>query len=319
MRKLILPFTIAVLSLSAMAEEETDPVPLDSQKVIRVHEAKKVLGRGLSDRKTGDSIQLACIGERVQEENLERKCDVLRFIFRNVAGEEYLVGPSFYLHDGDSIKYQMKSYFELWHIQKDVSRKRKFLLSRLFWPGLFGERDEPKADDNTRASLKAGLLIAQAYSTKVALAAATTTASGVGLFLAAGLLSPFIFDIATLPITAIIDGANAGSLWGFSGRDLSALNSKSLPAWSIRPKKTKSKRFQALFRGLMRVSVREQACTECGDRYRMRFHENRSGDIRAYSNNLEVQNYQIEEQLKDNPYSLLTMALEEGIELSELE
>jgi len=30
-------------------------------------------------------------------------------------------------------------------------------------------------------------------------------------------------------------------------------------------------------------------------------------------------NYQIEQQLENNPYSLLTMALEEGLELSELE
>lgn len=334
MQKLILAFTLSVLSLPAGAyasdlyemEDEAlsidvtgnEPIRLDSQKVIRVREVKKVLGRGLSDRKTGDSIQLACIGERTQENSLERECDVLRFIFRNVAGEEYLIGPSFYLHDGNSIKFQMKSYFELWNIQKDVSRKKKFMVSRMLWPGLFGEKNGPDPDDNTRQMLKIGLLTAQAYSTKVALAAATTTASAVGLFLAAGLLSPFVFDVATLPITALIDGSN-GSLWGFSGRDLAALNSKAVVAWSIRPKKTRSKRFQALFRGLMKVSVRAQACTECGDRYRMRFNEKRSGDIRAYSNNLEVGNYQIEQQLKDNPYSLLSTALEEGLELSELE
>ncbi len=291
------------------------PIRLDSQKIIRVREVKKVLGRGISDRTTGDSIQLACIGDRIEKGSLERKCDVLRFTFRNVAGEEYLIGPSFYLHDGDPIKYQMEEYFDVWSLQKDVKKQRKFAVSRILWPRLFGQKEEPNIGNDGRKALQAGLLVAQGITTKIALTAATTTASGIGLFIGAGLLSPFVFDIITLPITAIIDGANAASIWGFSGGDLKSLNSKSVTAWSIRPKKTKSKRFRSLFRGLVRVSVRDQACDGCGS---IQFHKRERNFVNYGKFNLAVRG-DVESSLENNPYALLSMAQEEAFKLSDPE
>jgi hypothetical protein len=232
-----------------------NPVPLDSVAVIRVREPKKTLGKGLSDRDTGERVQLACIGDRLTSHGLERKCELLRFIYANEGGEEYLVGPAFALHDDDSMKYQMKKAFAYWNVSKKVEQKKSFMVTRLIYGGIFN-RDyvEPVASGDTRRVLQFGLYGAQFYGISLLADLSAPTGVAIAGYIAGSLLAPVILDLAILPITAIIDAKNGKKIWGFSGKDLKQLQSRSNPAWSLKPKKTRSKRFQVLLRSLLRVN-----------------------------------------------------------------
>lgn len=230
-------------------------VPLNSVAIVRVHEAKKTLGKGLADHETGERIQLACIGERLEPNGLERKCDTLRFLYATEGGEEYLVGPVFSLSDQESMRGQMKKAFAYWDLSKDLKQQRSFMVTRMIYTGFFNNHrsNVPDPSSDTRNGLQIGIIVAQGVGIKLLMVAGASEAVALGGFILGSLLAPVILDLAILPITLMVDGKNAKSIWGFSGRDLSTLQSRASPAWSIKPRKTKSRRFQVLLRSLLQV------------------------------------------------------------------
>jgi hypothetical protein len=179
----------------------------------------------------------------------------------------FLIGPTFNLRQKSearqSISNQMKDAFAYWNVSKKLDRKRSFMVSRLVYGKLFfHERDMPNVSRNTRSGLQFGLLMAQGFGTKLLTAGAATQGVAVAGFLAGGLLAPVFLDLAILPVTAIIDWRNGTKIWGFSARDINTLQKRSNVAWSLHPKKTRSKRFQTLFRSLLRVDLVQNAETK---------------------------------------------------------
>ena len=115
--------------LEAKLEEKMNPhlfvqykntTPADQlQKVEQAH--LKMIGRGVMNRKTKDSISMACVGKPINQDSLENNCDVLRNVFfvRNSTDAYFFGAPLIIASAGEipttkqiktSVRKLMQSY-----------------------------------------------------------------------------------------------------------------------------------------------------------------------------------------------------------------
>ncbi len=119
---------VSQLTIASARAEETGSLP-----------PLKRLGRGVSDRKTGEKLQLACVGE-LREEQGERGCELLQFLKTDAGGEESLVGPVTDISDTEhSATRQIREELRCYGLYKHTVSGRFFLFSAGMLPFL-GEK-----------------------------------------------------------------------------------------------------------------------------------------------------------------------------------
>lgn len=195
----------------------------------------KVVGRGIQNKETQESLQLACVGRRVQTDSLERECNVLNFLLTDASGVPHLVGKPFFVSDESdvSVRRQLKSQMQSRRLQGSPSSSDIFAYSR----GLF-QKDG------------GGLRIFAILFSGAALA------GGIplwGLAIGPGVL--LLTDMIGLPF-AIIDAVKYGDK-ALSVTSAQALRDRAMNQWQVHPKKVRAKRFNRVLRVLSEEGLDE--------------------------------------------------------------
>lgn len=225
MRDLLKCLQISLHILVAIAACTTGSTRADSPTSSAEFKSLKVVGRGVQNKKTDESLQLACVGKRTQKESLERECDVLNFLLTDASGIQSLVGKPFYITEdsGKSVKKQLKTQMQNRGLQNNPGSSEKMANIR----GLFQKHDELGA----RAS-------ALAFS-------ALAIIGGLPLWgLAIGPAMLLMVDIVKLPF-AIVDDARYGAK-ALNVKNAQALRDRATAQWQIRPKRVHAKYFNAV-------------------------------------------------------------------------
>ncbi len=109
-----LALTLAV-SHVARAERENTP-PANPTVAI------KVLGRGIADRQTGQTIQVACVGKKLDSDGIERACTTVQFFaFDPRDQKSWLLGDPLEIADGMKLKRELKGYLKNLDIDKRMN------------------------------------------------------------------------------------------------------------------------------------------------------------------------------------------------------
>ncbi len=57
----------------------------------------KLLGRGIQNKSTDESVALACVGDKSKNTSIEAGCDELRFVYYKNANEVYYIGTTYHV------------------------------------------------------------------------------------------------------------------------------------------------------------------------------------------------------------------------------
>jgi len=211
-------YLIVAFALFTGAVAHAEPVA-DLPLTIDDYKALKVVGRGILNKESQATLQLACVGKRLQADSLERECNVLNFLLTEASGAQSLVGKPFYIeaYSDQTIRKQLRNEMRVRGIQTTPSSADVMGYTRsIFRPG--------------NKDMKMFGLIITVFS---GLAGPVWALAGPGTLLFA--------DILFLP-SAIISSARSENQ-ALNVKSAEALRDRAMDQWQVRPKKVRAKRF----------------------------------------------------------------------------
>ena len=212
----------------------------------------KVIGRGVYDSVTGEKLQMACVGDLIENSN-ERSCNTLKFLHISTNGSQKLIGPDFIIQSDEKIRHQMIKQFNLHQLSVDRAYQYKFLFTR----GAYGKGSKRNGEPAKYLFFIGGN--ATVYFVATA-ASAVPFGQGLAIVMASFFASPVIVDFALLPITSILDLFSKEGLYGFDVRSVEALQDKAKFSWQFKPKKMKSIRFKKIVESLNKILSQSDIC-----------------------------------------------------------
>lgn len=237
----------------------------------------KRLGRGVSDRDTGEKLQLACVGALKSDDN-EHGCERLQFLRTDSGGEESLIGPVIDITESEhSVTRQIREELKCYGLYKHAATGRFFLFSAGLMP--IGEKSRARCEKFKYSTLPESEFNDQLKHKRRNQKNTRDTLSVSLLFstmLAAGLLGSTAFALFAFPgvyaIAFALDGAiyparllfqhGAGPL-GTRAENVQALESRARVAWQLKPEQMSSRKFQKLL-GRLDVLTRPDGHLEVG-------------------------------------------------------
>lgn len=210
-----------------------------STSVAHAEVPRKIIGRGLEDRRTGEKIRLTCAGPFDAQKN-EWDCSKLRFIYEVYGQPDQFVGPALAIDVNAPLKQQLKDALKQNHLRADF--QTKFPLTYIFYV----PQEANQYVGGWAFTLGLSRIIAISFS--IGKTAITTTGQLVG---PVAFLLPPLIDLLTLPFRK--------SAWGITDLDqavtITALKDRTLEAWQLRPKKISDRNFHVMLERLQQVQA----------------------------------------------------------------
>jgi hypothetical protein len=236
----------------------------------------KRLGQGIGDRRTGEKLQLACVGE-VKGDSLERGCELIQFLATSAGGDEVLVGPVLDLSKSNgSVTREIRDELKCYGLFKHVTSGRFFYFSRIGFGDLGEEkrsrcnnprystlskkewedqRDRKDDREDRRNSILAPVfVVGGAGVLAYFLITGALGTAGAFLFVPGVYASMFVVDGISYPFRMLFQGP--GGPLGVRAKNVEALESRAQVAWQIKPKKMSHRRFQRVLDRLEKLDGR---------------------------------------------------------------
>ncbi|MBI2606436.1 MAG: hypothetical protein HYW49_10185 [Deltaproteobacteria bacterium] len=250
-RILTICFSIAVLPSSlALAQQSADPkFPL----------SYKVLGRGIENRETHDTLQLACVDESTLASTSEYGCGKLQFLVTRKNGERIRIGQLLTFDQLTAARDVAKALFE------DLKSKGALLK-------MSGRYDFRKnsfflqaVQDSPAAMVVFGLYEWGSWSAFIGFLKGTVAVATVGTGWGIGAAALFPVLLFLIPeIARFVNDRNLDhTMHLFVDHKMlesaEALGSRATPSWQLRPKKVRSHIFENM---LVMLSENDQGLAD---------------------------------------------------------
>lgn len=240
----------------------------------------KRLGRGIGDRASGESLQLACVGD-LKDGTTERGCEKLRFLFTDESGRESLMGPVMDLSDTEkNPSRKIREELQCYGLFRNTQTGRFFMVSRKLIPvgkerrsrcmkrkystlndadwqkklNEFHERERKKTKIPAMVTMGVGGVGAYLITVGVSSAVAGY------LFIPAVFATGFAIDAVTYPFRFLLDN-EVGPLGVLAG-NVEVLESRAKTAWQLKPKWMSHSRFQKIIDRLGAIDAQHQGENE---------------------------------------------------------
>lgn len=213
----------------------------------------RVLGRGLVDRRTGEVLQMACVGA---EEN-ELSCSKLRFLWTNTDGVQTLLGPMLEVNDVDGItRKEIQQELRKHRLAAPVMPKNRiFQASQAIYLGRTTKNIYVTQGNNSLSQVTTlGVMGVTSWGV-----CALIFNHGVMFTGAASLVwalpfigVPLVVDLALLPFQISKMNREFGALFGGFGKKvtLKMLQDRSVNAWQLKPRGVSHRGFKRFMTAL---------------------------------------------------------------------